>query len=1006
MSWFNNLKLSKKINYSFLVIILLGVIIMWNDMSEMKGNASATANSTLLFMALWVIISIGIGVFVSGRIKKTLASLLHLSQELQKGHVKARANIDSSDEIGEIGKFLDQFTAQLETFAGAIHNIANGDISLEVPVYDKEDALAPALNAISSSLRKVVGEVNLVTKGATEGKLSIRADAGKFKGGYKEMVEGINESLDAIISPLNVAAEYIDRISKGDMPARITESYHGDFNEIKNNVNGCIDAIKALIEDTGVLAQGALDGKFSLRADETKHNGDYKKIIHGINETLVAFITPIASSTEVITQIANGHIPEKIQEEYKGDFNNLKTSINELINTSNLLLVGFGRLAENVTAGSLKDRARLNVLAGDWNSMMESLNVILDTLISQIQFMGKNINDIAKGNIPENITAEYKGDYNNIKVNLNTCFDTIRLLIADMNYLADNAEAGNTKARVDASKHSGDYAKIIRGVNNTLDAFINPLSSAATVMYKISKGEIPEQVDFEAKGDFNDLKASINALIKTTQLIITGTHRMAGSVQEGNLTDRGKEEWFVGDWKRFVEDINKIINILTGQIVFMGDNINDIAKGNIPENITAEYKGDYNDIKNNLNGCFDAIRLLITDMNYLADSTAEGKLETRVESSKHQGDYAKIVDGINNTLESILAPIKEGVEALEKLGTGDLTIRISSDYKGDHQLIKNGINAVGDSLSRTLGEVKEAVSATASATSQISSSTEEMAAGANEQTHQTTEVASGVEEMTRTILENTKNVSIAAETAKQAGSKAKDGGDVVNETIEGMNKIAEVVKKSAETVQALGKSSDQIGEIVQVIDDIADQTNLLALNAAIEAARAGEQGRGFAVVADEVRKLAERTTKATKEIAAMIKQIQKDTGEAVDSMEEGTTQVEKGKTLAHKAGQALTEIVTESQKVVDIVAQVAAASEEQSSAAEQISKNIEAISSVTQQSAAGTQQIARAAEDLNRLTVNLEGLIDQFTVEETTAKQLSGKNNPLAGARKTAYINN
>jgi len=242
-----------------------------------------------------------------------------------------------------------------------------------------------------------------------------------------------------------------------------------------------------------------------------------------------------------------------------------------------------------------------------------------------------------------------------------------------------------------------------------------------------------------------------------------------------------------------------------------------------------------------------------------------------------------------------------------------------------------------------------------------------------------------VDEMTKTILDNTKNTAFAAEAARLAGEKAIEGGKVVSETIEGMTRIEGVVQRSAHTVQQLGKSSEQIGEIAQVIDDIADQTNLLALNAAIEAARAGEQGRGFAVVADEVRKLAERTTKATKEIAAMIKQIQQDTSEAVNSMELGTSEVTSGKEMANKAGIALQEIVEESQRVVDIVNQVAAASEEQSSSAEVISKNVEAISTVTQESAGATQQIAHAAEDLNRLTLNLETLIGQFKISNVSS---------------------
>ncbi len=383
----------------------------------------------------------------------------------------------------------------------------------------------------------------------------------------------------------------------------------------------------------------------------------------------------------------------------------------------------------------------------------------------------------------------------------------------------------------------------------------------------------------------------------------------------------------------------------------------------------------------------DTIGSLLLEADMLVKANQEGNLALRGDSSKFEGEWGKLIDGINSILDAIVAPLNESAEVLKIMANGDFTVRVKGSYKGDHQLIKNNINTVNESLSQALQKVSESILATASASNQISASVEEMAAGAGEQTHQTTEVAQAIEQMTRTIIDNTKNASIAADTAKSSGDKAFKGGAVVEDTIQGMMRIAKVVEKSSQTVEALGKSSDEIGEIIQVIDDIADQTNLLALNAAIEAARAGEQGRGFAVVADEVRKLAERTTKATKEIAGMIKQIQKDTVEAVESMKQGKHEVDNGKDMANKAGEVLREIIAEAQKVSDVAALVAAASEEQSASAEEISKNVESISNVTQESAAGSQQIAKSAEDLSNLTSNLENLMSHFKISENSKVQ-------------------
>ncbi len=221
----------------------------------------------------------------------------------------------------------------------------------------------------------------------------------------------------------------------------------------------------------------------------------------------------------------------------------------------------------------------------------------------------------------------------------------------------------------------------------------------------------------------------------------------------------------------------------------------------------------------------------------------------------------------------------------------------------------------------------------------------------------------------------------------------------MEQTIKKIRDIAEVVQKSAATVEQLGRSTQQIGEIILVIDDIADQTNLLALNAAIEAARAGEEGRGFAVVADEVRKLAERTTQATKQIAAMIKNVQSDASQAVDSMKHGNVEVVEGIKLADRAGVSLKDIVDNTQQVVDMMMQIAAASEEQSSTSEAIAKNIEAISTVSVDSASGISQIARSADDLNRLTESLQSLVLNFKVNKEDMKHSNRSFSGMPGAQ-------
>ena len=378
----------------------------------------------------------------------------------------------------------------------------------------------------------------------------------------------------------------------------------------------------------------------------------------------------------------------------------------------------------------------------------------------------------------------------------------------------------------------------------------------------------------------------------------------------------------------------------------------------------------------------DALGVLTINMNMTKGKTA---------SDKSMMNTAALMIGIVLAMVSItylllrsivLKPLAHVANITKDIaqGEGDLTKRVPVNGNDEISQLGSYFNLFTEKLQRMIGKVAHVTDKVASASVELSATAEEISKGTDTLTSRASQTAAAVEEMNATVSQVAQNSGKAATLAQETVKTAKEGGTVVSDTISGMQHLSDAVSNSATIIAELGKSSDQIGEIVRVIEDIADQTNLLALNAAIEAARAGEQGRGFAVVADEVRKLAERTTKATKEIGDMIRQIQQDTRGAVESMQQGTQKVSGGVELVNKTGEALTRIVQMVSESADMIRQIAVASEEQSVATQQIANDIENVAKVTKESASGASESAKASHDLSQLAVELQGIVGSFKV--------------------------
>ncbi|MEM1445739.1 MAG: methyl-accepting chemotaxis protein [Planctomycetota bacterium] len=361
------------------------------------------------------------------------------------------------------------------------------------------------------------------------------------------------------------------------------------------------------------------------------------------------------------------------------------------------------------------------------------------------------------------------------------------------------------------------------------------------------------------------------------------------------------------------------------------------------------------------------------------------------EADRNAASMMNLVSGVAGTavvfavvvslflIRSLVGSTRRVLKVLAAVAQGDLTqepiAMKASDEMGE---LARATDQMAGSLKEIIRDVTFSAQEVAMASGEIAESSDEIAQGMNEQTTQVQQVSAAVEQMSCSVTEVARKSTDAAASADKSGNAAREGGEIVRDTIDGMQAISEAVSASASSVQELGKRGEQIGEIIATINDIADQTNLLALNAAIEAARAGEHGRGFAVVADEVRKLADRTTQATDEIGNSIQEIQTETTEAVGRMNAGTEQVTHGVAKASAAGESLSEIVSSAQDVAEMIQSIASAADQQSTASDDVARSIETISAVSQRTSERGQQAAQTAALLSQKAEALQTVCRRF----------------------------
>ena len=707
------------------------------------------------------------------------------------------------------------------------------------------------------------GETERLATAAVEGKLQTRADTSEAYLECKPVMEGFNRVLDALVAPLNVTAKYVDQISKGDIPPKITDAYNGDFNTIKGNLNACIDQLGSLVGEMNHMSTEHDRGDIDVNIPAEKFHGAYQTMATGVNTMVNGHIAVKKKAMACIAELGKGNFEAPL-ERFPGKKAFINDNIEQLRANLKVFIAEMNHMSTEHDRGDIDVYIPLDKFQGSYHVMAKGVNDMVGGHIAIKKKAMACIAEFGKGNF-EAPLEKFPGK----KVFINDTVEQVRAnlkaLIADTNLLVKAALEGKLATRADASKHQGDFRKIVQGVNDTLDAVIGPLNVSA----------------------------------------------------------------------KYVDEI---------------------SKGNIPAKITDAYNGDFNLIKNNLNQCIESVNLMVADAVMLVKASVEGKLNTRADASKHQGDYRKIVQGVNDMLDAVLAPIDEAAQVLEKLSQRDLRVRVKGNYQGDHAKIKESINATGEALHDALLRVAVAVDQVSSASGQIASSSQSVADGASEQASALEETASSLESMSAMTKRSADNAQQANALAQTAKSAATEGAAAMGQMGDAMTKIR--------------ASAEGTSQIIKDINEIAFQTNLLALNAAVEAARAGEAGRGFAVVAEEVRSLALRSKEAAMKTEELIK--------------ESVRQAEEGEVTSKGVSGKLNEIVGGVSKVTDIVAEISASAKEQSTGIDQVNRAVTDMNKVTQQNAANSEESSSAASELSSQSEELAAMIGGFQLARQT----------------------
>lgn len=519
---------------------------------------------------------------------------------------------------------------------------------------------------------------------------------------------------------------------------------------------------------------------------------------------------PLKQALSLSQHIANGEFMTQDSHTSNDETGKLLREMHRMQSTIQRIVESLNEMSAQHRAGMIDYRIDSQPFHGAYQQLTTGINQMVEEhILAQTKSL-QVVTAFGQGNFNQPLET-FPGQRSYINQSIEQVRQNFQLLMEDVHTLSQAAEQGQLNIRVDVSRHQGEFKQIVAGFNQTLDAVVSPLQTTARYLDQMAAGNIPTHIEEHFVGDFNLVQSSLQNCAAAIHQLITDVDHLASAAQQGQLNTRVSIEAHAGDFRKIIHGINQTLDAVVSPLNVAADCVKRIAAGDIPAPIHNKYHGDFKVLISNLNTCILAVNRLVEDTRQIADEAQQGQLYSRVDVTAHDGEFRQALQGSQDILQRMVAPIQTVKQAAETIHVAAAEIE-----KGNNDLSR-----------RT-----------------------------ETQANALQETSANLETLTNNIRQTAEHAQQASLQANQANQMALQGGEAFHAL--------------TTTMQGINETSAQIAQITSVIDSIAFQTNILALNAAVEAARAGEEGRGFAVVAGEVRNLAQRSAASAKEIKELI----------------------------------------------------------------------------------------------------------------------------------------